>query len=118
MLLDIARKLDSWIADQNALACAEGLITFRSCTIRVLEEAALLEAGSSPHLATTHHVDVKAHYDDAVRVEFARLLAERGRDLDPLGGEVWMPRETRHNPLFSGKFVKLLLAEPEAVLVD
>lgn len=118
VLLDVARKLDRWVIDQNVAARAEGLVTFRPCTIRVLGQAALLEAGLSLQLAATHDVDVIADYDDAVRVEFARLLAAEGRELDPVGAEAWMPRETRYTLLFSGKFVKLLLAEPEAVLVS
>jgi hypothetical protein len=69
-------------------------------------------------LALTKDVDVQADYDDAVRREFARLLAAEGRDLDPPGHEIWMPRETRYAELFQGRFVAMLLADAEAVLLS
>jgi hypothetical protein len=49
---------------------------------------------------------------------FERLLAREGRELDPLGHEIWMPEETRYSELFVGSFVRLLLAESDAVLVS
>ena len=61
---------------------------------------------------------MKADYQDSVRREFERLLAAEGRELDPLGHEIWMPAETRYSEVFTGKFVRLLLADPEAVLVS
>jgi hypothetical protein len=118
MLVEVARKLDAWIVDQNLLLSEEGLLRHSACTIRVLGQSALIEADLGLRLLTTKDVDVRADYDDGVRREFARLLAQEGRELDPLGHEVWMPRETRYAELFRGKFVRLLLAEPEAVLVS
>jgi len=41
-----------------------------------------------------------------------------GRELDPVGHEVWMPRETRYDTIYTGRFVKLCLADPEAVLLS
>jgi hypothetical protein len=35
-----------------------------------------------------------------------------------LGDEIWMPRETRYTVAFRGKLVRLMLAEPEAILVS
>jgi len=118
MLVEIARKLDRWIVDQNVLLVEEGLLRHAACSIRLLGQSALIEANLGLRLLATRDVDVRADYDDAVRLEFARLLALAGRELDPLGHEVWMPRETRYAELFRGKFVHLLLAEPEAVLLS
>ena len=59
-----------------------------------------------------------ADYQDPVRREFQRLLAKEGRELDPLGREIWMPHETRYTELFNGKLLRVLVAEPEAVLVS
>jgi hypothetical protein len=118
VLLRVAQKLDAWAIDLNVVARAEGLPRIRPCTIRVLGQSALLEAGLGLALAMTRDVDVRADYDDAVRREFERLLAMQGRELDPLGDEIWMPPETRYTELFRGKLVRMLLAEPEAVLVS
>jgi len=63
-------------------------------------------------------VAVLADYDFAIEKEFRRLLALRGRELDSLGGEVWMPKETTYEPLFAGSFVELLVADAESVLVS
>lgn len=118
MLVRLAQRLDDWIFDQNVAARAEGLLTHSGCTIRVLGQTALFEAHIPFTLAVTRDVDVRADYDDAVRREFERLLAAEGRELDPLGHEIWMPAETQYPELFNGKLVRLLLAEPEAVLVS
>ncbi len=118
MLVRLAQRLDAWIFDKNVEARREGLPAHRPCTIRVLGQTALFEANVALTLAVTKDVDVLADYDDAVRREFERLLAIEGRELDPLGHEIWMPAETEYSELFVGKFVRLLLAEPEAVLVS
>ncbi len=104
--------------DANLEAKTEGLPRLRPCTIRVLGQTALLEAGLPVRLAATRGVDVRADYEDVVRRRFAALLAARERDLDPVAEEIWMPRETRYTDLFCGKLVQLMLAEPEAVLVS
>jgi hypothetical protein len=118
MLLRVAQSLDDWMIDQNVEARREGTPTLKPCTIRVLGQAALFEAKLELDLAQTKDVDVLADYQDAVRREFERLLGKEGRELDPLGHEVWMPRETRYTELFNGKLVRVLVAEPEAVLVS
>ena len=118
MLIRVAQRLDEWMLDQNVAARAEGLRALRPCTIRVLGQTALFEANVALTLAVTKDVDVRADYDDAVRREFERLLETEGRELDPLGHEIWMPVETQYSELFAGKLVRLLLAEPEAVLVS
>ena len=89
-----------------------------ACTIHVLGQTALFEAALPLRLAATRDVDARADYDDATRREFARLLAREGRELDPLADEIWMPPGTRYTELFQGKLVRVLLAEPEAVLVS
>ncbi len=118
MLRAIAQRLDRWIAELDWEARQEELVRPDPCTIRVLGQTALFEAELGLTLASTKDVDVRADYSDAVRREFERLLAEHGRLLDPVGHEAWMPRETRYRSLFEGPFVKLLVAEPEAVLVS
>ena len=118
MLAEIAQRLDDWIVDQNIAARADGLPARKPCTIRVLGQTALFEAKLALALAATLDVDVRADYDDSVRRQFERLLAAVGRELDPPGHEIWMPSETQYSELYSGKFVRVLLAEPDAVLVS
>ncbi len=77
-----------------------------------------MEAGLDLTLAATKDVDVRGDYDHPVEVEFARLLAAAGYELEPLGQEIWMPRETQYETLFKGRFVHFFLADPEAVLLS
>lgn len=118
VLAEVAEELDRWMIDENLEATQEGLPRFRPCTIRVLGQSALMEAGLPVPLAATRDVDARANYEDPVRRKFAELLAARGYELDPLADEIWMPRETRYTTRFRGKLVHLMLAEPEAVLVS
>jgi hypothetical protein len=118
MLSAVAAGLDAWILAQNLLARAEGLPSLRPCRIRVLGQSALLEGSTQLHLNVTNDVDVYADYEHAVEVEFRRLLALQGRELDPVGHEIWMPKETRYRELFRGEYVTMLVADAEAVLVS
>lgn len=118
MLKGVAQQLDRWIAEQNRLCRQEGAPLLKPCTIKVLGQAALLEANLGIALAVTNDVDVRADYEWSIERTFEQLLAEAGRALDPLGHEEWMPRETRYNDHFRGPFVHLLLAEPEAILLS
>jgi hypothetical protein len=118
MLLEIAEKLDDWVAAQNAEARLNGWAQRRACTIKVLGQVALMEKGVNLTLAATKDVDVYADYDSAVQKEFARLLMAEGHVLDPVGHEIWMPRETRYGKLYEGRFVKMFLADPEFVLLS
>jgi hypothetical protein len=106
------------VAARNREALEEALPRIAPCTIKVLGQTALLEGGVALSLATTNGVDTYADYPHAVEREFARLLRAMGRELDPLGHEVWMPRETRYPEFFRGRFVRVLLAEPEAILLS
>jgi hypothetical protein len=118
MLRDIAAELDRWVVEQNFEAEQEGLAPIERCTIRVLGQAALMEADLPLALASTQDVDVRADCTDSVQKKFEELLRRRGRTLDPLGHEAWMPRETRYRPIYDGRQIRLSIAEPEAVLLS
>jgi hypothetical protein len=81
-------------------------------------QTALLEAHLPLALVATRDVDVKADYEFSVESEFKRLLRLKGRDLDPLGHEVWMPRETQYTALYAGRSVELSIADAECVLLS
>ena len=120
VLYEIATRLDEWVVQQNLEAAEQGLPLLRACTIKVLGQTALMESATELRLqlATTKDVDVRANYTYPVQQEFERLLATAGRSLDPVGHEAWMPRETRYRKLFTGRFVNVFIAEPEAVLLS
>jgi hypothetical protein len=118
MLREIAEQLDRWIIERNFEAEEEGLPQTAQCTIKVLGQTALMESGVALALAATNDVDVQADYSYPVQKEFERLLAQHARTLDPVSHEIWMPRETRYRELFSGRFVRVLLADADAVLLS
>jgi len=118
MLVEIAEHLETFVVTRNLEARREGLLLLRPCVIKLLGQTALLEAKVSLTLALTNDVDVYADYEFAVEQEFRRLLATKGRELDSLGGEVWMPVETTYEPLFVGQYVRLLVADAESVLLS
>jgi hypothetical protein len=118
MLRQVARQLDDWIAARNRESRSEGLPTIHPCHIRLFGQTALLETGVRLTLAATRDVDVTADYESAVEAEFRRLLKSKGRELDPLGHEIWMPKETQYSVLYAGQSVELTVADPEAVLVS
>jgi hypothetical protein len=118
MLREIAEQLDDFVLAYNAEARREGLLALPPCVIKLLGQTALMESKISLALAATNDVDVHADYHFAIEQEFRRLLALQGRELDPLGGEAWMPRETNYRPLFAGRFVTLLVADVESILLS
>lgn len=117
-LTQIFRALDQWIARENIRARAEGTPAYRSCSVRVLGQSALWAAGVDLMLTVTQDLDAYGDYEWAVQRELERLLAEDGKVLDPHGHEVWMPRETRYDPLYQGTFVEALVADADAVLIS
>lgn len=85
----------------------------------IAEVAAELDEAKAPlQLNVTNDVDVYADYEHAIEVEFRRLLAAQGKELDPVGHEIWMPRETRYRDLFVGKYVTLQVADIDSVLLS
>lgn len=118
MLAEVFRKLDAWMGAENVAAIAEGPPRYRPCTIRVLGQMALWEAVVPLTLAATRDVDVYADYAYAVQKQFELLLEAQGKILDPLGHEVWMPKETQYREIYRGPNVAGLIAEPEFVLIS
>ncbi len=118
VLRQVARQLDDWVAQRNREARAQRLLITRPCKVRVLGQTALMEAGVQLTLAATRDVDVTADYESAVEAEFRRLLQKQGRELDALGHDIWMPKETRYSELYSGRWVTVLLADAESVLLS
>lgn len=118
MLRTVVKQLDQWFIEQAEQAQEEALPAPKKCRIRLLGQMALLEAGSALTLANTKDVDVRANYEYSAQKKFERLLEKKGLILDPVGHEAWMPRETRYISLFEGRYVTLLAADQDAVLIS
>ena len=118
MLEKVFKTLDDWIEAQNIERGKEGLIKFSACEIKVIGQTALLEAKVSFHVPATMDVDVFANYDYSVKKKFEELLKQIGKELDPVGHEAWMPKETEYADFFVGKWVKARLAKTEYVMVS
>src|ERR1700712_1910115 len=100
MLVDIAQRLDAWVVERNLEARAQGMLSLPACTIHLLGQSALFEVGAPFRLAVTNDVDVRADYVSAIEAELRRLLKRSGKELDPLGEEIWMPKETKYEKIF------------------
>lgn len=107
-----------WIEEQNVEFRQEGMLTIRECEIKVIGQTALLEANLSIHVPATMDVDVFANYQFSVMQKFKGLLKIVGKELDPVGHEAWMPKETLYNSYFEGAWVKGFLAQAEYVMVS
>src|SRR5262249_43131435 len=118
VLREIAQKLDDWVTAQNAEARLGGWARLRPATIKVLGQVALMEAGGKLTLTATEDGYGYADYEGAVEKQFRHLLEAAAHELDPTGHEIWMPRETRYSELYEGRFVRMFLADPDAVLLS
>lgn len=118
VIATLAEKLDRWVIAQAKQAVAEGLPVPKPCEIRLLGQMALLENPGDLELIATKDVDVRADYSHAIQKAFERLLSRHGLELDPVGHEAWMPRETNYMPLFAGRYVTLLVADRDAVVIS
>ena len=118
MLKKVFKALDTWIEAQNEEREQEGMLKLGICEIRVLGQTALIEANLSIHVPATMDVDVFAKCEHSVRRKFEDLLKEIGKELDPVGHEAWMPKETEYDDFFTGKWVNAYLAAPEYILIS
>lgn len=118
MLKNVFALLDKWMDEENAERVEAGMLSMSACEIKVIGQTALVEAEVSLHVPATMDVDVFANYEDSVRRKFASLLKERGKELDPVGHEAWMPAETEYELFFEAKWLKAYLALPEYILLS
>ena len=61
MIKDCAKKLDKWLIDENKERAEKGTVPLK-CTIKVIGQTALIEAGLKIQLAATMDVEIgRAH---------------------------------------------------------
>lgn len=118
MLFNCFQELDQWMNQENSKARVSGFIPLEGCEILVVGQTALLEAKLDLHLVATADVDVYRELNYSVRKEFERILLKHGKTLDPVGHEAWMPKETRFEVLFSGKWIQGKIARHEYILIS
>lgn len=118
MLHRLFEALDREVADIDQRNRADGLPGIPRFYIRVLGQAALLEANIGIPLIATIDVDAYLSCNWLVRERFCALLQAEGRTFDELSPEIWMPPDTRYRLLFAGVFCEGAIAEPEYVLVS
>ncbi len=118
MLMTVFTDLDKWVDNENRERVEAGMLMIAKCEIRVLGQTALLEAKLDLHVASTMDVDVYANYEYAVKKRFEELLNAAGKQLDPVGHEAWMPKETEYLEYFIGDWVRAYLAKPEYIMIS
>ena len=118
MLLDLSKKLDSWINSENKSRFDQGAAPIEKCSLYVIGQTALLEAKLGIQLAATMDVDLYKQVHGEVRSQLEHLLKSYGKTLDPVGHEAWMPKETEFTSLYKGNFVHCLVAKPEYILIS
>ena len=118
MLRNVFNQLDYWIETENLDRSKAGMLRIARCEIRVVGQTALVEANLNLHVPATMDVDVFADYEYVVKRRFEELLQAAGKQLDPVGHEAWMPKETEYLEYFMGDWVRAFLAKVEYVLIS
>lgn len=118
MLRKVIEKLDNWIEGENSHSQQAGILPIHYCEILVIGQTALIESKLSIHIAATVDVDIYKELEHSVMKKFESLLKENGKELDPVGHEAWMPKETQYEILFKGKWVTAKLAKPEYIMIS
>ena len=86
--------------------------------IKVVGQTALIEANVQLALLATTDVDVFTKAQWEITKKLDELLQQQGRHLDPLSSEIWMPKETKYDVIFSGQHVEGSLAQADYVLLS
>ena len=114
----VLSALDAWMIRENEGFRNDDVLPYKACTIRLLGQAALLEIGLNIPLVATQDVDVYADYEHPVMMKFERLLNRDNLIVDPVGHEVWMPKETEYLLCYEGTCVTGLIAHPDFILIS
>lgn len=118
MLIEVFAALDNWAKEKSRSNFDEGLPPLGKCLIQVVGQSALIEAKLDVNLAATRDVDVHQQLEYVFRMKFDELLKAKGKLLDPVGHEAWMPQETKYRIIYQGRHVEGSIAEPEYVLIS
>lgn len=117
MLKEVCKDFDKWLGVENRKRTESGTFLLQY-EIQVIGQTALLEAHLGIRLAATMDVDLYKQLHGVARQKLDELFARYGKKIDPVGHEAWMPKETKFNVLYAGKFAKCTVAQPEYVLIS
>ena len=118
MLKKICKKLDEWLLEENKARYEDGTVLFKKVEIKIVGQAALIEAKIQLSLLATMDVDAYMNCEFEVRKKFDDLLQEEDKHLDPNSKLVWMPEETEYQNFYLGKMLKVYLAKAEYILLS
>lgn len=118
MLKGVFENLDAWAVERN-LNAIDACERFLPVTdILIIGQTALLEAKFDFPVVATMDVDAYKEITYRIKVKFEELLAIKGKHLDPVGHEAWMPDETEFKTIHDGKIIIGKIAEPVFVIIS
>jgi hypothetical protein len=118
MLKKVFQKLDQWIKEEDKTRREEGRMGLQKANIRIVGQMALLEAKVDLELVATMDVDAFLEAEHAITKKFEKLLADEGLILDSDSKLIWMPEETVYENFWSGKMLKVELAQTEYIMIS
>lgn len=118
MLTQSIKELDLWIQLENDDALEAGRPLIGKVDIKIIGQAALLEANLSFPIAATQDVDCFNRIQSNIWAKFNEILESKGKFLDPHAPEAWMPTETEYELVYKGDFVSLFIAQPMYVILS
>ena len=118
MLIKVAQEFDIWIANKNRKLRAEGALALPPCEILVIGQFALMESHLKIKPIATLDVDLMNQLHGTLKLGFEKILQAYKLQLDPVGHEAWMPKETTFDTIFRGQWVHCKVAKAEYVLIS
>lgn len=118
MLLQVFKRLDEWVQQENRRRNQAGTLPLDRATFRVLGQTALIEAQVDLDIPATLDVDAYTQASQVITNVLDQLLQLSGRSWDKHSGEIWMPEETEYIPFYNGGYVEASLAKLEYVLLS
>lgn len=118
MLKRVFQKLDKWVQAENKKAAEEGTLMIGETKIQVIGQTAILEADLNIRAQATVDVDVYNSIENKVRAELKKLVEAERLELETVGHEAWMPKETQWDTVYEGKFILGQIARPPFVMIS
>ncbi|MCX6119926.1 MAG: hypothetical protein NT027_20515, partial [Proteobacteria bacterium] len=110
--------LDQWIDSQNLEAHRDGFRPIPKCEFRVVGQLALMEANLNLPIAATQDFDAFHNAHHLVMTKLNHLLSVNGLIFDMLSTEIWMPDEVQYVDVYAGKWVSVVRARPEYIMLS
>ncbi len=109
------KDLEDWLADENLRRIKEGEMGLRPVEMKIMGQIALLLGLPNEDLNATSDLDAVIRGDQTVKEFLKTRLLEENLVLDDEAELIQMPKSTKWNEFFSGKFLNVKVAAPEYV---